>query len=116
MDDISIRCVAFFDPDERNWQAVALDLDIVTEAASREEVIKELNNLIEVQIGFAASRGEIGSIWKEAPDEYWAKYHEARQIHAAAIYGQGTDSDNEAGFDIPFPRPHTAETFDLQPA
>ncbi|QOC23718.1 hypothetical protein IC757_06200 [Wenzhouxiangella sp. AB-CW3] len=75
MDNISIRCVVFSNPEEKNWKAVALDLDIVTEADSKGEALESLNELIEMQISFAASRGEIGSIWKDAPEEYWRKYH-----------------------------------------
>lgn len=116
MDNITIRCVVFKDPDETSWTAVALDLDIVTEADSRDAAMAELNELIEIQIGFAASRGEVSSIWKDAPDEYWAKYNEARRFHAAAIYGQGADSVDEAASDVPFPRPQSAEDFHLQTA
>lgn len=103
MDNISIRCVAYFDQEENNWCAVALDLDIVTEGNSQEEVVDDLNKLIEAQISFAAAKGDISMIWRKAPQEYWDKYEEMRQRHMRELLGREKHVDDGFVSDRPFP-------------
>lgn len=103
MDSISIRCVAFFDPAEGNWCAVALDLDIVAEGKTQDEVVKDLNDLIEAQIGFALFKGDLSLIWRKAPPEYWEIYERLRQKHVRELAGQAIEGDEGSVSDLPFP-------------
>ena len=66
-----IRCMAFPSLDEGNkWCAVALEMDIWGFGNTAEEAMKDLDELVEIQIEFAAGKKRL-SVLDHPADKKW---------------------------------------------
>lgn len=70
--EFSFRCLTY--PEKDKYIGVCLDLNIVEERDSLEEVIKELNDAV---LAHFLAAGEVGFppelLFRPAPKEYWTK-------------------------------------------
>ncbi len=73
---LALRCVIYREGDL--WFAHSLELDIVAEAETPQEALSDLLSLCSVQIAFAVEQGEIKSLFRAAPPEYWAMFSRAK--------------------------------------
>ena len=60
------------------WLGHCLDLDIVAEGASPGDALKSCVELCTSQIKYAYERGDIESIFRSAPSEYWHMFSVAQ--------------------------------------
>ena len=66
-----IRCMAFPSPDEGDkWCAVALEMDIWGFGNTAEEAMKDLDDLVDIQIEFASGKKRL-SILDHPADKKW---------------------------------------------
>src|SRR5438046_2411987 len=81
----TIRVLVCRDQDSREFLAHALEMDIVAYGRTEEIAIKQLSELIECQISFAAQQGDDNLLLFPAPREYFERWETA---HAAALREQ----------------------------
>lgn len=58
--------------------AHCLELDIVTTAATAEEVQTEIIDLVDAQIGYAFTHNNLDNLYHPAPPEIWREYFACR--------------------------------------
>jgi hypothetical protein len=59
-----------------------LELDIVTEARTREEALNDIVDLVRVQFDVARERDNLDNLFFPAPPEYWRALARARLVGA----------------------------------
>lgn len=69
---IDLRFVAY--PDGEGWVAHCLELDLVAQGQSADEAFGNLVELCDFQIETAAQDGDLESIFRPAPSQFWALY------------------------------------------
>ena len=65
--------------DDGDWVALALDMDLRGYGKTFESALKELENLIKVQIGFALQMNQPAMIWKPAEPRYFDIFSRLRE-------------------------------------
>ena len=66
-----VRCMSFPSPDDSGkWRAVALEMDIWGFGNTAEEAMRDLDELVEIQIEFAAGKKRL-SILNHPADKKW---------------------------------------------
>ena len=65
--------------DENGYHIVrALEMNLIGGGSSWPEALNELFGCIEAQVSYTQSvDGDLSAIWNPAPDEYFARYHQA---------------------------------------
>ncbi len=108
--DILANVLAFYNEDEKIWNAVALEMDIWGEGATPEKAIEDLNDLVCMQISFAYAMNSPQMIWRKAEAKYWEMLDTARTIelrHRLDLpedpFGIQRDKVRTSG--VPFPSP-----------
>lgn len=81
--DLVIRVLIYKRDDE--FVAHALEMDIPASGATEEAAKKELENLVENQLSFAASKGRQEMIYFPAPQEFFDRWEKA---HRAYLKGE----------------------------
>ncbi len=81
--DLVIRVLIYKQDDE--FIAHALEMDIPAYGATEEAAKKELENLVENQLSFAASKGKQEMIYFPAPQEFFDRWEAA---HRAYLKGE----------------------------
>ena len=81
--DLVIRVLIYKQDDE--FIAHALEMDIPAYGATEEAAKKELENLVENQLSFAASKGKQEMIYFPAPQEFFDRWETA---HRAYLKGE----------------------------
>lgn len=56
------------------WLAHCLELDIVADADSPEKAMEDLMDLAALQVTVAAKEGELDSVFRPAPPEFWKMF------------------------------------------
>jgi len=70
--DLDLRAVIY--REGRFTLAHCLELDLVAEGDSAADAVQTLVELIQMQIDAARDAGDLGSIFRPAPPEYWHLY------------------------------------------
>lgn len=71
-------------PEDGEWVALALEMDIRGYGATPDEAWSELRDLVDAQIAFAKEKGAPELIWFNAEDRYWDMYRAAQRQEMAA--------------------------------
>src|SRR5580704_12791727 len=66
--------------EEDVWLAHCLELDIVAEGTSASEAMSDALRLCALQIEFAMEHGDIKSVFRAAPPEFWAMYSRSKTV------------------------------------
>lgn len=74
--------VAF--PEDSEWTAIALELDVRGFGSSAEEALSDLIEMVKAQVSFAVQRNHPASIWRRADETYWRMFDDARRNHLVA--------------------------------
>lgn len=56
------------------WNAIALEFDLVASGKDFEEALEDLRELVDMQVSFAYERGHPETIWKRAPERYYERF------------------------------------------
>jgi len=64
------------------WFAHCLELDIVAEGTSASGALTDALSLCAVQFEFAIDQGDVASIFRAAPPEFWAMYSKGKTLPA----------------------------------
>lgn len=87
---LDLRCVVYKEGDL--WFAHCLELDIVAEGKTPHEALADLMQLCIVQIEFATENGDIKTLFKPAPSEFWAMYSHANPLPQPSLASGFPDS------------------------
>ncbi len=98
-------------PEDGEWVALALEMDIRGYGATPDDAWSELRGLVDAQIAFAKEKGAPELIWFSAEDRYWDMYREAQRREMDARLAAGTFStcDVRTG-GMPLPPAHVADS------
>ena len=108
--------LTFYDEETKEWNSVALEMDIWGYGRTAEDAIANLNELVCMQISFALFKGQPEMIWHRAEDFYWNLLEEARRAELIQHLGQsvieiGSPRNKEKKYSssLPFPSPQVIE-------
>lgn len=87
---IPLRILGYREGDE--WVALALEMDLRGYGATFEQAYEGLRELVEMQISFAAFKGQPGMIWKDAEPVWFSQWEKARSERQVAFISQRTVS------------------------
>jgi hypothetical protein len=90
---IDLRVITY--PEEGVWLAHCLELDIVAEGDTAKKALADLIDLCCLQIKTASDEGDLISIIRPAPPEYWKMYFSARKKKRIKPAGNGILSQIE---------------------
>ena len=71
---LSINLSAIVYSEKAEWIAHCLELDIVAEGKSAEDALQSLISLCDLQIETALEEGDLESIFRPAPPEFWKMF------------------------------------------
>jgi hypothetical protein len=72
--NLNINLSAIVYREKSDWIAHCLELDIVAEGTSRQDAIQSLISLCDLQIETALEEGDLESIFRPAPPEFWKMF------------------------------------------
>jgi hypothetical protein len=81
--DLSLRAVIYREGDMH--LAHCLELDLAGEGNTRAEAVKTLIELIQIQVEAALADGDISSIFRPAPAEYWRLFTQAEPVPSSRL-------------------------------
>ena len=93
-------------PEENEWVALALEMDLRGYGATFGEAVDDLRDLVMMQISFALFKGQPEMIWKPADPVWFERFAEAR---LERLRGLAAPAQENGGFKIrgmPIPPPH----------
>ena len=112
--DVALSVLGFQEDGE--WVALALETDLRGCGATFEEAVKELREVVLLQIGFAQHKGHPEMIWKAADPVWFQLFAQVRQERLGAMT-EGAEPSNApyqvAGLPIPLPPQDHALDFEL---
>jgi len=100
--EIILNVLGYQEDDE--WIALALEMDLRGYGATFDEAIKDLIDLVTMQIGFALFKNQPSMIFKPAEPRYFLLYQELRDQRIQS-FGQKTDEEDFAIRGVPLPPP-----------
>lgn len=102
--EIMVNVLGVREDDE--WQAIALELNLVGFGDSFESAVADLNQTIEAQISFAVQHDTLDSIFVPADPKYLQIYADIRRasIKSSILNSEWMDRDYVVR-DIPLPKP-----------
>ncbi len=71
--------------EDGDWVAHALEMDIVAQGDTFEEAFEALDELIGMQLSFAAFKGDPSLVMQPAPVEYWNILSELKTSRLSAL-------------------------------
>ncbi|GEM_PF-6472726 len=66
-------------PRQKRVIAHCLDMDIATEGKNETEAMKNLTDLIKVQLEYCLENNTLESAFRPAPQKYWDKFYQSQQ-------------------------------------
>jgi hypothetical protein len=76
---LSINLSAIVYRENADWIAHCLELDIVAEGKNAEDAIESLISLCDLQIETAIEEGDLESIFRPAPPEFWKMFASGKE-------------------------------------
>jgi hypothetical protein len=83
-------------PTDDGVQAHCLHMDIVTEAATTEQAISDIMDLIRAQYKYGRDTNNLEAVFVPAPPEYWRKLAHARSVGETQITFEGESEHTES--------------------
>ena len=77
------------------WIGHCLELDIVTTAASANQVQSDLTDLIVAQVSYAFSNDNVGNLYQSAPADVWKEYYACKILLKDRISLQSAHKDDD---------------------
>jgi hypothetical protein len=77
--DLSINLSAIVYQEAGIWIAHCLELDLVAEGKDPDDALEALISLCDLQITVALNEGDLESVFKPAPPEFWKMFSKGRQ-------------------------------------
>jgi hypothetical protein len=84
---INLSAIAY--QEDGVWIAHCLELDIVAEGKSADDAIRSLVSLCDLQINTALEEGDLESVFRAAPPEYWRMFASGKEREAVEKLGNG---------------------------
>ena len=106
-EDITFKVLGFYDEQEKEWNAVALEMDIWGRGKTLQEAHDELEDLVLMQISFALHQGKPEMIWCDADPVYFQHFADAvaRQLNIVETHFISTPHSNYDIKNLPYPSP-----------
>ncbi len=100
--DITFKVLGFYNEQEKEWNAVALEMDIWGHGRTLQEACDELKELVLMQISFALHKEKPEMIWRDADPVYLRHFTDAvaGQLDTAETPRSNYDIRN-----LPYPSP-----------
>lgn len=108
MKNITFKVLGLYDDEEKEWSAVALEMDVWGRGKTLEEAYDDLKDLVLMQISFALYQGKPEMIWRNADPVYFRHFAEAIAKQLDAIEAPLPDSKYDIGF-LPYPSPQVIQ-------
>ena len=108
-DRVGITLSVIVYPEDGEFVALALEMDLRGYGSTSEEAMEELRELIAVQLSSALqTHGSIESAMFRAEAQYFDMYHHAKLDEMKALFGERRQSSRTSAVfsDIPIPDPH----------
>ena len=103
----------------KDWVALALEMDLRGYGKTIDEAVRELSDLVAMQLSFARLKSQPELVWKPAEPQYWTLFTNAKRdqlLRSAAGSTKRRNPDIEArALDVP-PPPLTAGHPEFQQA
>ena len=87
--DVLLRVLVYEENGE--WNAHALEMDVVGSGPTPEKAEAELRDAIFSQISFAAQMNDVDLIVHPAPKEYFTRWKEAQQLTLTGLFSKSPD-------------------------
>ena len=97
-------------PEEGEWVALALEMDLRGYGATFDEALDDLRDLVMMQISFALFKGQPEMIWRATDAVWFERFAEVRQERLRQL---ASPAQENGGFKIramPIPPPHVIAT------
>ena len=106
-EDITFKVLGFYNEQEKEWNAIALEMDIWGRGKTLQEAHDELKDLVLMQISFALHQGKPEMIWRDADPVYFQHFADAvaRQLNIVETRFIGTPDSNYDIKNLPYPSP-----------
>jgi len=100
--DITFKVLGFYDEQEREWNAIALEMDIWGRGKTLQKAYEELEDLVLMQISFAIYQGKPEMIWRNVDPIYFQHFTDevSRQLNVIETSYSKYDIKN-----LPYPSP-----------
>ena len=105
---ITLNVLGYQDGGE--WIALALEMDLRGYGETFEDALKELTELVGMQISFSRFKGQPGLIWKAAEPILFERFAEVRREYIEALVGETEMPEPEYSIaGLPIPDAHVIE-------
>ena len=105
--EIFLNVLGYREEDE--WVALVLEMDLRGYGETFEEALKEVVELVEMQVSFAAYKGQPEMLWKPADPIWLERFAEVRQTRLRDLYSGSEPASESGGYKVrgvPIPPPH----------